>query len=232
MVNVFGVFSVGAAAGLLLRRCFDTAAYHNETDLDSSCPAFDKPRLDADCSACSPQFLQLVPSCVPYLGAADRFHRFAVCVAQRNQPAGSGLEVADRRRCLSPVCNLKFRFVCRVVELPFPGRTADVLASPGAVVVVAVCVVRRGLCVDCMDVALKFAYGAGCRGAASRFWQLHLPAKPPIDPPRPSTNRSWILWLALSACGSVLLLATTNHLTEDVAPVPLLWVVPLGVVPA
>jgi SAM-dependent methyltransferase len=38
----------------------------------------------------------------------------------------------------------------------------------------------------------------------------------------------WILWLALSACGSVLLLATTNHLTEDVAPVPLLWVLPLA----
>jgi SAM-dependent methyltransferase len=43
-------------------------------------------------------------------------------------------------------------------------------------------------------------------------------------PPR----RDWILWLALSACGSVLLLATTNHLTEDVAPVPLLWVLPLA----
>ena len=44
----------------------------------------------------------------------------------------------------------------------------------------------------------------------------------------PSPRRDWILWLALSACGSVLLLATTNHLTEDVAPVPLLWVLPLA----
>jgi hypothetical protein len=43
-----------------------------------------------------------------------------------------------------------------------------------------------------------------------------------------SPRRDWILWLALSACGSVLLLATTNHLTEDVAPVPLLWVLPLA----
>jgi hypothetical protein len=46
--------------------------------------------------------------------------------------------------------------------------------------------------------------------------------------PALTTNRSWILWLVLSACGSVLLLATTNHLTEDVAPVPLLWVLPLA----
>ncbi|HUE42839.1 MAG TPA: hypothetical protein VMP12_04705, partial [Candidatus Sulfotelmatobacter sp.] len=46
--------------------------------------------------------------------------------------------------------------------------------------------------------------------------------------PAPSSRHDWILWLALSACGSVLLLATTNHLTEDVAPVPLLWVLPLA----
>jgi SAM-dependent methyltransferase len=49
-----------------------------------------------------------------------------------------------------------------------------------------------------------------------------------VEPPSPSPQRDWILWLALSACGSVLLLATTNHLTEDVAPVPLLWVLPLA----
>ena len=37
----------------------------------------------------------------------------------------------------------------------------------------------------------------------------------------------WVLWLALSATGSVLLLAVTNHLTQNVAAVPLLWLVPL-----
>jgi hypothetical protein len=36
------------------------------------------------------------------------------------------------------------------------------------------------------------------------------------------------LWLALSACGSMMLLAVTNHLSQNVAPVPLLWVVPLA----
>jgi SAM-dependent methyltransferase len=34
-------------------------------------------------------------------------------------------------------------------------------------------------------------------------------------------------WLALSATGSVMLLAVTNHLTQNVASVPLLWLVPL-----
>ncbi len=36
-----------------------------------------------------------------------------------------------------------------------------------------------------------------------------------------------LLWLALSATGSVLLLAVTNHLTQNVAAVPLLWLLPL-----
>jgi hypothetical protein len=36
------------------------------------------------------------------------------------------------------------------------------------------------------------------------------------------------LWLALAACGSATLLAVTNHLAENVAPIPLLWVIPLA----
>jgi hypothetical protein len=38
-----------------------------------------------------------------------------------------------------------------------------------------------------------------------------------------------LLWLALAACGSVMLLATTNQLCQEVAVVPLLWVLPLVV---
>ncbi len=36
-------------------------------------------------------------------------------------------------------------------------------------------------------------------------------------------------WFALSACGSMLLLSITNHMDENVAAVPLLWVLPLAV---
>lgn len=35
------------------------------------------------------------------------------------------------------------------------------------------------------------------------------------------------LWFALPMLGSIMLLATTNFLTQDVAPIPLLWVLPL-----
>jgi hypothetical protein len=37
------------------------------------------------------------------------------------------------------------------------------------------------------------------------------------------------MWIALSCAGSMLLLATTNQLTQNVAAVPFLWIVPLAV---
>lgn len=36
------------------------------------------------------------------------------------------------------------------------------------------------------------------------------------------------LWIALAACGAALMMATTNQLTQNFAPIPLLWVLPLG----
>lgn len=45
--------------------------------------------------------------------------------------------------------------------------------------------------------------------------------------PPPLAHR--LLWLALPTCASVLLLAVTNQLTQNVAPIPLLWVLPLAV---
>jgi spermidine synthase len=38
-----------------------------------------------------------------------------------------------------------------------------------------------------------------------------------------------LLWVGLAACGSTLLVAVTNHLTQNIAAIPLLWVVPLAV---
>ena len=37
-----------------------------------------------------------------------------------------------------------------------------------------------------------------------------------------------LMWLALSAMGSVMLLAVTNHVTQNVSSVPFLWVLPLA----
>ncbi|PYT17511.1 MAG: hypothetical protein DMG59_07135 [Acidobacteria bacterium] len=37
-----------------------------------------------------------------------------------------------------------------------------------------------------------------------------------------------LLWIGLAACASTLLLSLTSHMTQNVAPIPLLWVVPLS----
>jgi hypothetical protein len=37
-----------------------------------------------------------------------------------------------------------------------------------------------------------------------------------------------LMWMALAACGSALLVAITTHVTQNVASVPLLWVIPLA----
>jgi hypothetical protein len=50
-------------------------------------------------------------------------------------------------------------------------------------------------------------------------------------PPKPATAlpvKPQLLWLALSAMGSVMLLAVTNHVTQNVSSVPFLWVLPLA----
>jgi len=43
---------------------------------------------------------------------------------------------------------------------------------------------------------------------------------------RPTLKRR-LLWVGLAACPSVLLLAVTTHLTQDIASIPFLWIVPL-----
>ena len=43
------------------------------------------------------------------------------------------------------------------------------------------------------------------------------------------TAGTQLTWLALSAMGSVMLLAVTNHVTQNIASVPFLWVLPLSI---
>ena len=47
-----------------------------------------------------------------------------------------------------------------------------------------------------------------------------------IDNPTP---RDKLTWIALSGLGSILLLAISNHLTQNISSIPLMWVVPLAI---
>jgi hypothetical protein len=78
------------------------------------------------------------------------------------------------------------------------------------------------------------AFYALCAGfCAWRVWRM--PSAPVAanvsavqeDAPKP-TGGQRALWIGLPACASVLLLAVTNKMCQDVAVIPFLWVVPLG----
>jgi hypothetical protein len=50
----------------------------------------------------------------------------------------------------------------------------------------------------------------------------------PATAERPAPRiADYLLWLALAALGSFMLIAVTNHITHDVASVPFLWILPL-----
>ena len=71
--------------------------------------------------------------------------------------------------------------------------------------------------------------------AATALFSLRRSAAPaaavaaaaPEDGPAPS-RFELILWLSLSAMGSWMLLAITNHVTQNIASIPFLWLVPLA----
>jgi SAM-dependent methyltransferase len=70
-----------------------------------------------------------------------------------------------------------------------------------------------------------FALGVvACALAAGRVPAARVVAK---ALPPPGAGLRW-LWLGLSAFPSVMLLAVTSHLTQEVAAVPLLWMLPLA----
>ena len=43
------------------------------------------------------------------------------------------------------------------------------------------------------------------------------------------TGLQLLLWVSLAACASTLLVSITNHMSLNIAPIPLLWVVPLAI---
>lgn len=73
----------------------------------------------------------------------------------------------------------------------------------------------------CAAVAVYFGRHAGHRQQTEVEGDSNAPGKP--------TTRNHVLWLALSAMGTWLLLAVTNHITQNIAAVPFLWILPLSI---
>jgi len=74
------------------------------------------------------------------------------------------------------------------------------------------------------------AFAACCIAVAlaSRKGQAAAAAVIPDEAPAPAWNVR-LLWMLLSAAASGLLLALTNHMTQNVAAIPFLWIVPLSI---
>jgi spermidine synthase len=77
-------------------------------------------------------------------------------------------------------------------------------------------------------------YGMGCAVVGFAVWRTK-PAnesqRSPITQNENSTQTTWltrVLWLLLPACASLLLLAITNKICQDVAVIPFLWILPLA----
>ncbi len=66
---------------------------------------------------------------------------------------------------------------------------------------------------------------AGCGLAAWRHGSAPLTEAPAGSPPNRGDRP---LWVAYAACGSTLLLATTDRMSEDMSAMPFLWVLPLA----
>ncbi|MFT3718993.1 spermidine synthase [Pseudorhodoferax sp.] len=83
--------------------------------------------------------------------------------------------------------------------------------------------------------AWSWAYGAFALACAGVAWQATAPGAPaPPDAPLPGAAAAppgWgrqAAWVALAALPSALLLAVTAHMTQNIAAIPFLWIVPLA----
>ncbi len=56
-----------------------------------------------------------------------------------------------------------------------------------------------------------------------------LAASPEQPPKPPPTSNEKMVWLLTAACGALLLSAVTSHLSQNIAAIPLLWIIPLTI---
>lgn len=74
---------------------------------------------------------------------------------------------------------------------------------------------------------LLFAAGMAASAPGARLREALASAPPSPDGAPPPGPARRALWFALAGCASVLLLATTNQMSQEIAVVPFLWMLPL-----
>jgi hypothetical protein len=89
---------------------------------------------------------------------------------------------------------------------------------------------NQGIVWSCAYAAFTLSCGLTAWRAATHPAAILAPAAAAeeANAPAPAWNIR-LFWLGLATSASVLLLAVTNHLTQDVAAIPFLWILPLSV---
>ena len=109
-------------------------------------------------------------------------------------------------------------------EFSFCRGTESRIAPAGLLLERWICGVRRAL----PDYSLGQPRG-GFRRARARTGISRDPRSPAKKSGERPTALQLLLWVSLAACASTLLVSITNHMSQNVAPIPLLWVVPLAI---
>ena len=129
-------------------------------------------------------------------------------------------------RSVSPVRPVQSRVAARARRLSVRHRAVDLDAtqayawSAGYAAFVV-------LCVGTAWGSLRVVPAACSRRIARRRRRATRTTRELSARRRRSRSMRSVLWCSLAAAGSVLLLSVSNHITQNIAAVPLLWIVPL-----
>ncbi len=132
-----------------------------------------------------------------------------------------------RGRALSAICSVEFRLHVGAGEFSIFSGTP---AGPR----IAGVFLERGVC---RVWTRMFHLGVEKQGREKRRRGRARKRKTTLTPASPTTTLlpavrpglfQLVFWVLLAACASVLLISVTNHMSENVAPIPLLWVLPLA----
>ena len=150
------------------------------------------------------------------LVVALRPHRPAVRHALGDESAAASVvrahDAARTGRRIPAICDLEHRFDRRAAGVPVADRTTF-----------DVCALRRSSSPSCSP-----CWRSSPASSA-------LPFETPTDDAHATTTAesagvpltTRVLWVALAACASLLLAATTTHISQNVVALPLVWIVPL-----
>jgi hypothetical protein len=129
--------------------------------------------------------------------------------------------------------------VQRWFDLALPGRSAYrlyALSNVGSLLALLSypLIVEPTLGVHTQSLLWSWLYAAFVITCSACAWKA---SRSSARTPAPASSASlakipapqWVMWLALSTCGSTLLLATTNQMSQEIAVVPFLWILPLSI---